>query len=141
MFNILLIEDNPGDIRLTKEAFKKLNVKTTLHVAVNGLEAYNFLLKKEKYADSLTPDLIILDLNIPKKDGRELLQFIKQDKTLRHLPLVIFSISCKEREILEAYRLHANCFICKPDNWDLFSETIKILGEFWFSVVTLPKIL
>ena len=138
MIDILLIEDNPGDIRLTREALNESKMKVNLHVVMDGVEGCNFLKKKKKFADVPTPDLIILDLNLPKKDGRELLREIKQDKSLMVIPVVVLTTSFSEQDILESYGLHANCYVTKPLDFESFVEIVKKIGDFWFTIVKLP---
>lgn len=135
---ILLIEDNPGDVRLTIEALKECKILNNLHVAEDGIEAMSYLKKEGKFKDEPRPDLIILDLNLTKKDGREVLEEIKLDKSLKKIPVVILATSKAEQDILESYELHANCYITKPVNMDQFIKVVKLIGEFWFSIVILP---
>ena len=122
---ILLIEDNPGDVRLTIEALKECKILNNLHVAEDGIEAMSYLKKKGKFKDEPRPDLIILDLNLTKKDGREVLEEIKLDKSLKKIPVVILATSEAEQDILESYELHANCYITKPVNMDQFIKVVK----------------
>lgn len=135
---ILLVEDNPGDIRLTLEAFKSNKIANTLHVVRDGIEAMAFLRREKEFADVPRPDLILLDLHLPKKDGREVLAEIKQDETLMTIPTVILTTSSSEEDILKTYGLHANCFITKPVDLDQFIIVVKSIQNFWFSVVKLP---
>lgn len=135
---ILLVEDNPGDVRLTVEAFKEGKIKNNLSVAIDGVEAMAFLRKEGKYANATRPDLILLDLNLPKKDGREVLEEIKCDPDLKRIPVVILTTSEAERDIMKAYNLHANCYITKPVDLDQFVKIIKQIDKFWFMVVKLP---
>ena len=135
---ILLIEDNPGDIRLTIEAFKDSKFDNILEVAEDGIEAINFLRKKGKYKDKSLPDIIILDLNLPRKDGREVLAEIKEDKLLKHIPVIIFTTSKAEIDLIRTYDLHANCYISKPLNMTQFTKIVKSIENFWFSIVSLP---
>jgi chemotaxis family two-component system response regulator Rcp1 len=135
---ILLCEDNIGDQRLTIEAFKDSRVCNKLHIASDGVEALEFLHKEGKYANAPTPDLILLDLNMPRKDGREVLAEIKLDEKLRRIPVVILTTSQAEVDILKTYNLHANCYITKPVDLDQFLQMIKSLEDFWFSIVKLP---
>jgi len=123
---ILLVEDNPGDVRLTKEALKDAKVRNTLHVAMDGVEALAFLRKQGKYAGVPVPDLILLDLNLPKKNGREVLEEIKQDDGLRHIPVVILTTSQAERDIAESYRLHANAYVTKPVDFEQFTKCVVL---------------
>ena len=135
---ILLVEDNPGDIRLTKEAFKEGKVRNNLNIVEDGEEAMAFLRQEGEYSDAPRPDLILLDLNLPKKDGREVLLDIKNDQKLRTIPVVILTTSKAEEDILKTYNLHANCYINKPVDFDQFINVIKTIEVFWLSVVMLP---
>ena len=137
--DILLVEDNPGDARLAKEALKESKVKIQLHIVYDGMEATDFLFKRNKYKDAPRPDLIILDLNLPKKDGREVLAEIKEDENLKRIPVVILTISKAEEDILKTYNLHANCYITKPLDFDKFIEVVKSIEDFWLSVGKLPN--
>ena len=136
--DILLVEDNPGDVRLTKEAFNKCNLHNNLFVVKDGIEAMSFLRQVAKYADAPTPGMIFLDLNLPKKDGREVLEEIKADENLKKIPVVILTTSQAEEDILKAYNLHANCFITKPVGFEQFSKIVSAIDNFWFSIVKLP---
>ena len=135
---ILLVEDNPGDIRLTREAFKECKVYNNLHTVVDGEAAMAFLHREGEYEDAPCPDLILLDLNLPKKDGREVLREIKTDENLKSIPVVILTTSQAEEDILRAYGLNANCYICKPIDLDQFSKIIRAIEDFWLSIVKLP---
>lgn len=135
---ILLVEDNPGDIRLTKEAFKEGKLRNHLNVVEDGVEAISFLKKEGQYADAPRPDLILLDLNLPKKDGREVLSEIKVDKNLKRIPVVILTTSKAEEDILKTYNHHANCYITKPVDMDQFINVVKYIEDFWFTIVRLP---
>jgi chemotaxis family two-component system response regulator Rcp1 len=135
---ILYVEDNPGDIRLTKEALKEYKVRNNLHVATDGVEAMAFLRKEGKYANAPYPDLILLDLNLPRKDGREVLAEVKADPSLKRIPVVVVTISQAEEDIVKTYNLHANCYITKPVNLDKFLEVVKAIEEFWLTIVKLP---
>jgi two-component system, chemotaxis family, response regulator Rcp1 len=135
---ILLVEDNPGDVRLTREALKDGKVWTSLHVVENGQEALDFLYRRGKYSEVPRPDLILLDLNLPKKDGREVLETIKTDNTLHLIPVVILTTSQAEEDLLKAYNLNANCYITKPVDFDQFIRIVRTIEEFWLTVVTLP---
>lgn len=137
-FQILLVEDNPGDIRLTQEAFKEGPFQHVLHVVKDGVEALDFVYNRGRYADSPTPDLILLDLNLPRKDGREVLAELKQDDNLKLIPVVILTTSDAEQDILKSYALHANCFITKPVDLDQFIYIIRQLEIFWFNIAHLP---
>jgi chemotaxis family two-component system response regulator Rcp1 len=135
---VLLVEDSPGDVRLTREAFKDAKVHINLHVASDGAEAMDFLNRVGKHSDDPRPDLILLDLNLPKKDGREVLEEIKESSVLKSIPVVILTTSASEADILRSYRLHANCYITKPVGLDGFLEVVKSIDSFWLSVVKLP---
>jgi chemotaxis family two-component system response regulator Rcp1 len=135
---ILLVEDNPGDVRLTKEALKDGKVLNSLNVAKDGVEAMAFLRREGKYTDAVRPDLILLDLNLPKKDGREVLTEIKNDLKLKRIPVVILTVSKAEEDIIRTYELHANCYIAKPVDLDRFIEVVKAIEDFWFTIVKLP---
>jgi len=136
---VLLVEDNPGDVRLTREAFKDAKVHINLHVAADGAEAMSFLGRQGNFAHVPRPDLILLDLNLPKKDGREVLGEIKASPTLMSIPVVILTTSASDADILHSYRLHANCYITKPVGLGGFLEVIKSIDSFWLSVVKLPR--
>jgi chemotaxis family two-component system response regulator Rcp1 len=135
---ILLVEDNPGDVRLIKEALKEGKVRNTLHVASDGVEAITFLRKQGEYSGIPRPDLILLDLNLPKKDGREVLAEIKADEDLKRIPVVVLTTSQSEIDILKSYNLHANCYITKPVDLGQFLEVVKSIEDFWLTVVRLP---
>lgn len=135
---ILLVEDNPGDVRLTREAFKEGKVLNKLRVAKDGVEAMAFLRREGEYADAPRPDLILLDLNLPKKDGREVLADIKAHDDLRRIPVVILTTSKDEEDVLKTYDLHANCFITKPVDLQQFIDVVKSIEQFWLTVVKLP---
>jgi two-component system response regulator len=135
---VLLVEDSPGDVRLTREAFKDAKVHINLHVASDGAEAMDFLNREGTHSDVPRPDLILLDLNLPKKDGREVLDEIKQSPVLKSIPVVILTTSASDEDILRSYRLHANCYITKPVGLDGFLEVVKSIDTFWLSVVKLP---
>ena len=136
---ILLVEDNPGDVRLTREALRENKVNNNLHVAVDGVDALDFLFRRGKYVDALHPDLVLLDLNLPKKNGREVLAEVKADPLLRRIPVVILTTSDAEQDILASYDLHANCYITKPVDLDRFIEVVKSIEGFWLCVVKLPN--
>jgi len=136
---IFLAEDNPGDVRLTQEALRDNKVLNNLSVARDGAEAMAMLRREGQYADSPRPDLILLDLNLPKIDGREVLRRIKDDKDLRRIPVVIVTTSRDEQDILKAYVLYANCYVAKPVELEQFMEVVKSIETFWLTVVTLPK--
>lgn len=135
---ILLVEDSAGDIRLTQEALKEGKLLNSLHVVNDGVEALAFLRRQGKYAQAPHPDLILLDLNLPKKDGREVLAEIKADEDLRRIPVVVLTISEAEEDILKSYNLYANCFITKPVEFTKFMNVARAIEDFWFSIVTLP---
>jgi two-component system, chemotaxis family, response regulator Rcp1 len=135
---VLLVEDSPGDVRLTREAFKDAKVHINLHVATDGANAMAFLNREGEHANAPRPDLVLLDLNLPKKDGREVLQEIKESPTLKSIPVVILTTSSSEADILKSYRLHANCYITKPVGLDGFLTVVKSIDNFWLSVVKLP---
>lgn len=136
---ILLVEDNPGDVRLTLEAMREGKVLTNVSVAVDGVEALAFLRREGKYADAPRPDLILLDLNLPKKDGREVLEEIKQDSSLKCIPVIVLTTSAAERDILKTYSLHANCYINKPVDYDEFIKVVRSIENFWLMLVKLPS--
>lgn len=135
---ILLVEDNPGDVRLTKEALKEGKVRNNLQVAEDGEEALEFLRRQGRHAQARRPDLVLLDLNLPKKSGREVLEEIKADPELKRIPVVILTVSKAEQDILKSYNLHANCYITKPVNLDQFIEVVQAIEDFWLTVVMLP---
>jgi chemotaxis family two-component system response regulator Rcp1 len=136
--NVLLVEDSPGDIRLTQEALKDAKMHINLRVARDGEIAMAFLMREGEYANAPRPDLILLDLNLPKKDGREVLKEIKESETLKIIPVVILTTSASEGDILRSYSLHANCYITKPVSLDGFLTVVKSIDNFWMSVVKLP---
>jgi CheY-like chemotaxis protein len=135
---ILLIEDNPGDVRLTIEALKDSKIRNRLSVVKEGVEAMTFLRQQAQYADAPRPDLILLDLNLPRKDGREVLAEIKQDSKLKSIPVVILTTSDAKPDIVRAYDLHANCYITKPVDLDQFMHIVQSIEEFWLTIVRLP---
>ena len=135
---VLLIEDNPGDVLLIREALRHSRVGNVLHVVEDGAEALRFLRQESRYRNQAHPDLIILDLNIPKRDGREVLAEIKSDAELRRIPVVILTTSDTDDDVLQAYSLHANCYITKPVDFDKFMEIVRFIEIFWFSIVRLP---
>ena len=136
---ILLVEDNPGDERLTREALKEGKVYSNLHWVKDGVEALDFLRRYGKYGAAPRPDIILLDLNLPKKDGREVLSEIKQDADLRYIPVVILTTSKAEEDVLRSYHLHANCYVTKPVDLDKFIVVVQSIDRFWLTVVTLPS--
>ena len=137
---VLLVEDNPGDVRLTREAFKDAKVHLEIHVVNDGVEAIEFLNRRGEYADSLRPDLILLDLNLPRKDGRDVLAEVKADTSLKSIPVVILTTSASDVDIESSYLLHANCYISKPVDPDGFLTVVRSIDNFWFSVVKLPLV-
>ncbi|MDD1678497.1 MAG: response regulator [Methanomicrobiales archaeon] len=135
---ILLVEDSPADIALTREALEDSKLHNNLYVVTDGDEAIAFLKKTGKYVSMPKPDLILLDLNLPKKNGLEVLREVKADSSLRLIPVVVMTVSKDEKDIVESYRLHANCYIRKPVKFGDFIEIVKSIEDFWFSIVTLP---
>jgi len=135
---ILLVEDNPGDVRLTREALKEGKVLNNLSVTPDGIEALAFLRREGKYANESRPDIILLDLNLPKKNGSEVLAEIKSDPSLRRIPVVILTTSKAEEDVVKTYDLHANCYITKPVDLDQFITVVQSVEEFWFTIVKLP---
>ena len=135
---VLLVEDSPGDVRLTQEAFREVNGSVQLHVATDGVEAMAFLRHEGIYVDAPRPDLILLDLNLPKMDGREVLALIKGDDSLKSIPTVILTTSEAEADIVKSYKLHANCYFSKPVQLDAFENLVKSINDFWLTKVTLP---
>ena len=135
---LLLVEDSPGDVRLTREAFKDAQIHITLHVAPDGVDAMAFLKREGKHAGAPRPDLILLDLNLPKKDGRRVLEEIKGSVTLRTIPVVILTTSASEADVLRSYHLHANSYITKPVSLEGFLKVAQSIDQFWLSVVKLP---
>jgi chemotaxis family two-component system response regulator Rcp1 len=135
---ILLVEDNPGDVRLTKEALKEGKVMNVLNTVGDGEEALAYLRRQGAYAQAARPDLILLDLNLPRKSGREVLAEIKEDPELKRIPVVILTVSEAEQDIIKSYNLHANCYITKPVNLEQFVEVVKSIEDFWLTVVLLP---
>ncbi len=140
MANLLLVEDNPGDVLLLKEFLKDAKMRFTLHVAEDGEEALLFLNQRDKFKNSSRPDLIILDLNLPKVDGFEVLQHVKQHPVLKTIPVIILTSSHAETDITRAYELHANCYLTKPSELSEFSEMVKAIEHFWFEIARLPKV-
>ncbi len=136
---ILLVEDNPGDVRLTQEVFKEGRLSNHMHVVGDGVEALSFLRRQGKYAGAVRPDIVLLDLNLPKKDGREVLSEIKQDEDLKRIPVVVLTTSSAEQDILRAYDLHANCYISKPVDLDEFIKVVRTIEDFWLQIVRLPQ--
>jgi two-component system, chemotaxis family, response regulator Rcp1 len=136
---VLLVEDSPGDVRLTQEAFREANRAVRLHVAFDGVEAMAFLKREGEHSDAPRPDLILLDLNLPKMDGREVLSLIKTDDDLKLIPTVILTTSDSEEDIARSYELQANCFLSKPVRLDAFESLVKSINDFWLERVKLPQ--
>ena len=139
MTDVLLVEDSPGDVRLTQEAFRAANPAIRLHVAIDGVEALAFLSQRGVHADSPRPDLILLDLNLPRMDGREVLKHIRSDDSLKTIPTVILTTSDAEIDIHQSYSLHANSYLSKPVQLEAFEELVKSINEFWFQKAKLPQ--
>lgn len=137
--DVLLVEDDPGDELITREAFEHNKIRNNLHVAHDGEEGLDFLYKRGVYADAPTPDLILLDLNLPKYDGRQLLEKIKSDPDLNHIPIVVLTTSAAEEDILRSYKLHANAYVTKPVDLDQFINAVRQIDEFFVQVVRLPQ--
>lgn len=137
---ILLVEDNPGEVRLTQEALKDAKIRNNLHVTQDGEEAMSFLRRTGRYDHAVRPDLIILDLNLPKLDGREVLAQIKADPSLRPIPVVVVTTSDAQEDIVGSYDLHANCYITKPVDLDQFLQVVRAIESFWFEIVLLPNV-
>ncbi|MDO8541425.1 MAG: response regulator [Opitutaceae bacterium] len=135
---ILMAEDNATDVMLTKEALAHAKLLNSLHVVDDGIEALDFLYRRGKYTTAPRPDLILLDLNMPRKNGQEVLAEIKADPKLKHIPVVILTTSKAEEDVVKAYGLYANCYVIKPVDFDVFAEVVRSIQQFWFSVVTLP---
>lgn len=139
LVEILLVEDNPGDVRLTIEALREGKVRNHLNVATDGVEALAFVRHEGVYADSPRPDVILLDLNLPRKDGREVLAQIKTDDNLKTIPVVILTTSKADEDIIRSYQLNANCYITKPVDLDQFITVVRSIEDFWLTIVTLPR--
>jgi chemotaxis family two-component system response regulator Rcp1 len=135
---ILMVEDNPGDVRLAQEALKEAKMANNMHIVNDGVEAMAYLRKQEKYVKAVRPDLILLDLNLPKKDGREVLAEIKESPGLKCIPVVVLTISKDEEDIIKTYNLHANCYVTKPVDFGQFIEVVRAIKDFWFTIVKLP---
>jgi CheY-like chemotaxis protein len=135
---VLLVEDSPGDVRLTQEAFREANISVTLHVATDGVEAMAFLNNQGEFADAPRPDLTLLDLNMPKMDGRQVLALIKQDQNLKTIPTVILTTSGSEEDIAISYQLQANCYLVKPVQLEAFETLVKCINDFWLTKARLP---
>jgi len=140
MVEILLVEDNPGDVRLTQEALKDGKIQNNLNVVSDGEEAMRYLRREPPYETSSLPDLILLDLNLPRKDGREVLADVKKDESLKRIPVVVLTTSEAEEDILRTYDLHANCYVTKPVELDQFIKIVHTIETFWFNIVQLPPI-
>jgi chemotaxis family two-component system response regulator Rcp1 len=136
---ILLVEDNPGDVRLTQEAFSEGRLRNNLSVVENGVEAMAFLRQEDKYAMAPRPDIILLDLNLPKKDGREVLAELKRDPHLKRIPVIVLTTSRDEQDVLRVYDMHANCYVTKPVVLDEFIAVVKEIEDFWLMLVELPN--
>ncbi len=136
--DVLLVEDDPGDVLLTEETLLGSKIRTNLHVAGDGVEALAFLRKEGRYAGMPRPDLILLDLNMPRKDGREVLAEIKEDPDLKTIPVAVLTTSSQDEDILRSYELHANCYITKPVGLEQFATVVQSLEDFWFAIVKLP---
>ena len=135
---ILLIEDNPGDARLTQETMRAAKMTNVLHVVEDGVQAMEFLRQRSRFKDAPRPDLILLDLNLPKKDGRAVLAEVKADPDLRRIPVVVLTTSRSEEDVMQAYDMHANAYVTKPVNLEQFMRIVALIDEFWLKVVTLP---
>jgi CheY-like chemotaxis protein len=136
---ILLVEDNPGDVRLTQEAFKEGRMYNNMNVVGDGMEAMEFLRRQGAHTNAPRPDLILLDLNMPKKNGFEVLSEVKKDPSMRYIPIIVLTTSKAEQDIVKTYNEHANCFITKPVDLDQFFEIVKTIQDFWLTIVKLPK--
>lgn len=137
---VLLVEDSPADVRLTREALKEAKVRNNVHVAVDGVDAMDFLHRRGRHANAPIPDLILLDLNLPKKDGREVLEDIKSHDRLKRIPVVILTTSQSEQDILESYQLNANAYVTKPVDLEQFLDVVKSIEGFWLEVVKLTRL-
>ncbi|KAA0895420.1 response regulator [Oryzomonas rubra] len=135
---ILLVEDNPADVRLTMEVLKDVKLCNNISVVNDGVQALDFLYRRGEYGSAARPDIILLDLNLPRLDGREVLERIKSDDSLKHIPVVVLTTSSAEQDILKSYALHANCYITKPVDLEQFTKVVTSIEEFWFSIVKLP---
>jgi two-component system, chemotaxis family, response regulator Rcp1 len=135
---ILLVEDNPGDVRLTRETLRESKIRNNVYIAVDGVDALTYLRKQDAHRSAPTPDLILLDLNLPRKDGREVLAEIKGDPSLKHIPVVVLTTSDDERDVRAVYNLRANCYVVKPVGLAEFSKIVQSIEDFWFEVVRLP---
>lgn len=135
---VLLVEDNPGDVRLTQEAFRNNKIHIHLSVVEDGVEAMAYLRREGRYSGAVLPDLILLDLNLPRKDGRKVLEDVKGDSELRRIPVVILTTSTAEQDILKTYEFHANCYITKPVDFEQFLRVVKAIEDFWLTIVKYP---
>ena len=140
IIDILLVEDNTGDIRLTKEVLKEGKISNTLNVVTDGEEALMYLMKEGKYSNAQSPDLILLDLNLPKIDGRQVLEQIKNHPKLKIIPVIVLTTSEAEQDVLKMYENHANCYITKPVDFEQFISVIRMIEDFWLTLVRLPKV-
>jgi len=139
VIDVLLVEDDPGDVLLIREAFEDNKVHNRLHVVPDGVEALTFLRQEGEHADAPRPDLVLLDLNLPRKDGREVLAEVKGDESLQHIPVVVLTTSKAEEDVLRSYKLHANAYVTKPVDFDRFIEVVRQIDEFFVTVVKLPS--
>jgi two-component system, chemotaxis family, response regulator Rcp1 len=139
MIEVLLVEDSPGDVRLTQEAFRESGKPVRLHLASDGIEAMAFLRREGVYADAVRPDLILLDLNLPKMDGRQVLALIKADQNLKIIPTIILTTSDAESDVVISYQLQANCYLRKPAHWDAFDNLVRSINAFWLTKAKLPQ--
>lgn len=137
--DVLLVEDNPGDIRLTREAFDEGNIASTLHVTTDGVEALDYLYQRDEHAGASRPDIVLLDLNLPRKNGQDVLAEVKADPDLKRIPVVILTSSEAESDVVESYERHTNAFLTKPVDPDAFIDLVRRFEDFWFGVVTLPS--
>ncbi len=137
--DVLLVEDDPGDVLMTREAFEEHKLRNTLHVVEDGVEAVAFLRREGRYADAPRPGLILLDLNLPRKDGREVLEEVKNDESLRSIPVVVLTTSQAEEDILRSYNLHANAYVTKPVDFERFITVVQQIADFFVTVVKLPQ--
>ena len=138
LVEILLVEDNPGDVRLTQEVFKEAKILNHLNVVGDGVDAMAFLRREGGFADVVRPDIVLLDLNLPRKSGRDVLEEIKGDPALRNIPIVVLTTSRAEQDVLNAYEHHANCYITKPVGLEQFIDIVRSISQFWLSIVELP---
>lgn len=136
---VLIVEDNPGDLRIAQEAFKEGKYSVEIQSVSDGIQALEYLKKENEYFDKPTPNIVLLDLNLPRKDGREVLKEVKENEVLKHIPVIILTTSQSEDDIFKCYNLHANCYISKSVDLDEFVESVKSVEEYWFNVAKLPK--